>query len=161
MNIITTEILQNQKVRLQPFENEEDFEYLLGLTLTYKYDKGFPKEFKRKALELFGHLFWTLYAGDTRVGVVYTSYMPNFGYTIDGYRDDEVAKRIDNKISFSYEAIKLVTDFMLNNITDILWTTHDIRNRGATIMCKRYGYIVEKEMDTHIGRFILMVKRRN
>jgi len=151
--------LQNGVLRLESFNDKEDFEYLLGLIPKYKLNK-LSDEQATHNINRFGHLFWTLCAGSEKVGVVYTSYIPGLGYTIDGYRENETAKKIDNKKSFSYEALKLVTDYMLNNITDILWTAHDVKNRAATILCKRYKYEIDKEIDTQFGRFILMFKRR-
>ncbi len=155
MIAVNTEILQNDKVKLIPFDNREDFEYLYSLIPLYKHNTTSWVEAK-KLIDLYGLYFWTAYLNETKVGVACVCYFPKVDrYSLDGYRDDKAAKRVNNKVSFIYEAGKLITDYMLNNITNAIWTAHTVKNRGATIACRRIGFNEEE-----IKGDIIVMRRR-
>ena len=148
-------VLQNDKVKLIPFGGEKDFEYLYNLIPTYKYNTT-SREDVKKLINQYGYLFWIGYGNGIKMGVACVCYFSKVDrYSLDGYLDNKVAKRVNNRISFGYEAGKLVSDYMLNNITDTLWTAHDIKNRGATIMCRRIGFAKEE-----IKNRIIVMRRR-
>ena len=152
-------VLENKVLKLEPFK-EEDFDYLYGLINENKYNK-FNEKLVKKAIRLTGHLFWRLIAKEKKLGVVYTSYYSDTDrYYLDGYRDDDSVRNITNKISFSKEAGNLVTNYMLDHFTDVMWTSHEIENRAATILCKRMGYQVHEVTDSIVGKMITLKKEK-
>jgi hypothetical protein len=157
-------ILKNDLVSIKPFTNEDDFEYLLTLAQQYKYNKLSLQE-ARITLDKCGKFFWTGYIEDkVRAGVAYVCkyYTPNntVMWTFDAYRDDELVKAYNRKIHYTYEAGKLLVPWILENITPMLWTAHDVRNRAATMVCKEIGFVEDKVTMSKFGKFIVMKAER-
>ena len=155
--LATLDILQNEKVKLIPFQYEGDFDYLIGIAMKYKYNIT-PKNMFLSLLKQYGVAFWNGYMENgVKGGVAYVCYYPEIGrYTFDAYRDNDLCKQHNPKGDYSYEAGKLLVPYILRNIANILYTTHSIENRVATIMCKRLGFKIVEITDTILGRFIVL-----
>jgi len=157
--MIKAPTLQNDVVRLEPFKGNGDREYLLELAMKYKHNTQTREEMKT-ALNLAGHLFWTVYIGTERVGTVWTSYVNGFGFSIDGYRDDELCRGKYNRSAVGMETCRLVTDFMLGNVTDTLHAITPKLNRASRIMCKALGYKFMKRINSKLGELYILVKSK-
>lgn len=144
-------ILEDDVVRLEPVELSDCMDYLLELIMKCHYTK-ISRDEARQALSLYPLLLWNGYdkKTNTKIGIVYITKTDKY-WTLDAYKDDELAKSIDNTMDYSYRAGKLVSDYALT-LTDTLLTCHAFENRGATLVCKRLGF---KE------NFIILKKERN
>jgi hypothetical protein len=137
----------------------DEFDYLFELVKKYKYN-----QVKREEVEFlirrWGLHFWMVCDRETGIegGVIYLSEIPSLGYSLDAYRDHEVSKTVGNK-NWSYQAGKLVVQFYHEHYDEVLFTTHSVRNRAATIMCKRLGFEVVYTYNSKFGEFILMAHK--
>ena len=146
--IIKMIILRNGDLELIP---TNDIDYLIKLSKQYKYCKATGEQAK-EVLNKYGYWFWNVYLDGERVGVIYICLVPKLGFTLDAYKDIESG--VDTR--YSYEAGKLVVDYVIKELTSVLWTAHDVRNRAATIVCKRMGFRKIKEVETALGKFVYM-----
>lgn len=130
-------ILQDHEITL---EQTEDKSYLVELVKQNKYnllnDQGI-----KKGLEYIRFL-WIGRASGVIGGVLFFCYIPHLNiWTFDAYKEDQRLKNLDNRGNFSYRAGRLVIDwFFTTEITRELFTMHDQKNRGATIVCKKLGF---------------------
>jgi len=150
-----TPTLSNSTLTLIPFNGNGDREYLLKLAKEYKYNTQ-TREEMINALDLSGHLFWTAWVGKDRVGVVWTSYVPGFGYSIDGYKEDGLCKKKYNRPAISSEGCRLVTEWMLNNVTPTMYAITPTKNRASRIMCKSLGYKFVKRINGSLGELYIL-----
>ena len=144
-------ILEDKGVKLIP---TTDIDYLLKLIGKYRYEH-IEKDKQREILHRNGFKFWKVYYQDRLFGVGYLSYFPYIGFSLDGYKDPDSGP--DKKPS--YVSGRLISDYFLKEIHPEIWTTHDTRNRAATVMCKRIGFkpITEKEIK---GKKLRILRRR-
>lgn len=157
------DIMGDQKVMLRPLQ---DFNYLFELIQKYQFNRTEDTDFEKTVLK-YGRYFWdaridTL-AGWTKAGVIYLCFYPQFNiWSLDAYRDNALVKAISASADVSYRAGKLIVDwfFQHHRSFNSLWTSHDIRNRAATIVCKRLGFEEIMIRDTPIGQFTLMERKR-
>jgi hypothetical protein len=115
----------------------------------------------RNAIDKIGHLFWTGLAKPdlTPGGVAYISLFTIKGqelFTLDAYKDYENGPA-DTR--YFYEAGKMVLDFFMKEVRDKIYTMHDIRNRPATAMCKRLGFIEQNTVMVNEEKFVLLLKQ--
>lgn len=141
-------ILEKRILKLIP---TEDFDYILECARQYKYKKISDKE-EIETLENNGYKFWEVYANGIKSGVIYISYIPKLGYTLDAYKD----KRVKNKLKYSYLAGKLVVEYFLENIFPVMWAINDEENKIAITMCKKLGFKTYDTLYNGMGTFILM-----
>lgn len=155
-------ILQDDVVVLKPFAGNEDKEYLVDLSMKYRYTT-LTREDARKTVDQIDGLFWTAYIkqGDIRAGITFLAYWQMHDlWTLDGYRDDPLVRTLIRH-DYSYHAARLVIDWALENVTTKLSTFHDTRNRAATLLCRRLGFkVAHKEIDTPSGKMIALTKER-
>ena len=151
---ITYPLLKDDVLELVP---SNDIEYIVSLAQNYKYNMVSIDQ-ARKALKKV-ELMWNLVYEDKKLGIIFMWELDN-KYTVDGYRDDDAVRKITNKISFPEHALNLVTEYAFSELTDVLYTSHSIKNRAATILCKRCGYSVLSEDATVYGDFITLFRRR-
>lgn len=138
--MIITEPLQSQRVELRPAAKSEVLEYLLELIQKYQFNTQGPKS-ARLLIEKIGQYFWIGYADGIQGGVAYVSYIPDLDmWTFDAYQDRDVTDKMEN-VAWTYEAGKLAIPYILDRITPVIWTMHDVRNRAASIVCRRLGFM--------------------
>jgi len=148
-------ILEDDVLRLEPFDMKDDIETVLDLVMKCKYTK-LSREDAKKALIRFKTVAWRGYDKKTNklAGIVYLTKTDDC-WTLDAYKDDELMKSIDNTMDYSLRAGKLVSEYALKFLTDTLLTCHAFENRGATIVCKKLGfkecYIILKKECKHGG----------
>lgn len=156
-------MLEDDIVRLEPFDGQEDYEYLLDLVMKNKYTRV-TREKAAGAIYKFETLCWNCYDKKTGVkgGVAYLTHIvePNDFWTLDAYKDDELMKRIDNVMDYSFRVGKLLSDYALNELTKTLYTIHYKTNRAATIVCKKLGFKIERDIDSTLGKFVMLKKER-
>jgi len=75
------------------------------------------------------------------------------------YKDDALAKKLNNKADYSYKAAKLILKYASENFKETIATMHSTDNRGATFLCRRLGFIKTEILKTEYGPFIVMVRR--
>jgi len=150
--------LEDENILLEPFNDYKDYEYLFSLADKYKYNKVYDIKDKLKSVDN-GIIFWKVKDKGETLGVLFVCCF-NGVFTMDGYRDDEKAREVNREKSHLYHGTVLASEYILNEYTNILWTTHDIRNRGATILAKKAGYKVDKEININLSKFVTMFKRR-
>lgn len=143
-------VLEGDGVRLEP---TDDVDYLLKLISEYRYEKvtGDTKE----AIHKYGFKFWKGYYEGKLIGIGYLTYHPRIGFTLDGYKDPKFG--VDTKPS--YISGRLISDYFLKKIHPELWTTHDERNRAATLMCKRIGFKIVKKIEIDQKKLIVLRRR--
>lgn len=152
--VITSDrvILEDDIVRLEPFEVRDDMDTVLRLVGKCRYNT-LSRMQARLALLKFPTKFWYCYDKKTGLmgGVAYLTKTPDY-WMMDAYKDDELMKRIDNTMDYSYRVGKLITDYAMT-FTNRLLTIHACKNRGATILCKKLGfeedYIIMKMEGNH------------
>jgi hypothetical protein len=117
-------------------EQTEDKSYLVELMGKDKYHVLDDKKLE------YVRFLWVGRVSGVLGGVIYFCYFPPQNWwTFDAYKEDERLKKLDNQGNFSYRAGKLAIDwFFEKGIAQELFTGHDIKNRGATIICKRLGF---------------------
>ena len=129
-------ILRDGDVELIP---GMDLGYLTELALRYKYN--WFNEYGIKVFSQNIKHFWKGYAKDVLGGVLFLQHIPPGKWFFDAYKDDKKLKILDNRGNFSYKSGRLVVDwFFERRISDELFTAHDLRNRGATMVCKKLGF---------------------
>ena len=140
-------ILESENVKLVPFSEPWNMEYLWTLIQQCRFNKIRSRE-AFEACQQFGRHYWIGYtkAGE-RGGVVFLNYIPQINmWTLDAYRDDLFHWGIQARKDWSFEAGKLVCNFFFQNkMCDILFTAHSRNNIHATRVCKRLGF---KENDS-------------
>lgn len=153
----TIPILSSDKVILRPFNPMNEIDLITRLANQYKYNKT-PDFLIKWAIGTTGLYFWKGYTKEGQFGgIVYLSHFKEIDrYTLDAYRDFSV--KLDRH--YFKEAGRLVIDFALKEITNVLYTAHDVRNRLATKMCKDLGFNTNEVMNTAYGQFIWMKRRR-
>lgn len=158
----TRDILKMGELELRPpvDDYEHYFRYLVG---QYRFNHDDPGIFKR-AVDHIKH-FWIGYleGSDQPLGCVYLSHFPDLkAWTLDAYRDEVIAKDAGRRArQWSFMAGKLATNYYFNTLGgDWIWTTHDVRNKAATVMCESLGFKRIMESDTPIGKFIILKKER-
>lgn len=148
--------LKGNRVELRPFDFNKDAEYMYSLVCAHKYTNTTEKDFKH-VMEMYAKYAWNAYFDGVQCGVLYFAYWKQIdGWTLDAYRDEVLAKRIDNTVSFPTIAAKMAMQWFYNNVHHTLHTTHDIRNRAATILCKRLGFKVVAHIPVDKTQFVLM-----
>lgn len=131
-----SEILTDGAIKLVP---GMDLSYLTELALRYKYN--WFNEYGIKVFSQNIKYFWKGYAGDVLGGLLFLQHIHPGRWFFDAYKDDEKLKALDNRGNFSYKSGRLVVDwFFERKISDGLFTAHDQRNRGATMVCKKLGF---------------------
>lgn len=151
-------ILGDDVLRLEPFCDDSDENYLIDLIERNDYTK-ISRDDARRVLCTHETYCWVGYdkCACVKVGVVYLTRIGDY-WTLDAYRDEPVVKRLGNSYSYSYNAGRFVMDYYFENIGKVLYTAHYKSNRAATIMCKKLGFTVEREIDTILGRFVILKK---
>lgn len=155
----TLEVLKDKELKLTPFESKLDFDYLCSLIEHYKYNTIGSYERMRELLDRYGREYWTGSSGVYKLGVIFLMYLAEMDeWTLDAYDDIQNKQIADPKGDFSYRAGKLIIDyFFRTHDVKILTTRHDIRNRAATVVCKRLGFkVTGKIYLTDIGEHIVM-----
>lgn len=150
-------VLQNDIIRCVPFEGNEDFEYLIDLCLGCKYTKVDRRTIETVLSKTEGY-FWKIYdvQKDLAGGVIYFCWC-NEKLWLHAYKADEFVRRLfDVKLDHGYQAAKLLLDYVAKEITPVIYTMHSIDNRGATILCKRLGFIETEGIKTKYGNYIMM-----
>lgn len=140
--------LQKDNLILEP---TKDLDYILELIKQYKYAK-ISEQVSSNILRDYGYKFWEVYVSGERSGVIYITYISKLGYLLDAYKD----QRVKNDLKYSEMAGRLVVDYFHKNIFSILYTSHDIRNRLATLVCRRLGFRKINTIISKLGEFILM-----
>lgn len=163
--IVAVEKLQDDLVRLEPIVDSAGMKYLFSLMPKYKLDTN-DHPSKIKVTLKYGKHFWLgrteSFVGMVRGGVIYLCYMPEYDiWTLDAYRDDQLLRALNRRGNFSYRSGKLVMDWFFKTYRKHLYTVHDLRNRAATLVCRRLGFEEYSQPDTPIGKFILMRKKYN
>lgn len=150
--------LGDDKVLCEPFNKLTDFDYLYVLAQKYKFNKV-PREIMSNYILKSGYQFWNCLDKKTRVkgGVVYLSFLFGLGYTLDAYKDDRLAKSLDNTADYSYRVGKLILTYFFNHVSKRIYTMHIAENRAAHIVCKRLGFRELREITCDFGKFILFV----
>jgi hypothetical protein len=158
---LVLETLRNDIVSLRPFDSENDFEYLIELTQKYRYNKTSILE-ARRLLDEYGRYFWMGYVDDgVRAGVGYVCYFPKGNiWTFDAYRDEELIKKYNHKLNYTLEAGKLLLPWILNNITPVIYTSHEVKNKAATKVCKMLGFKEVWTKEILGDKFIFMERRK-
>lgn len=130
-------ILQDGEIIL---ELTEDRKYLTELMLRNKYtilnERGVEKFLK------YVRYVWVGRASGMLGGVLFFCFYPELNrWTFDAYKEDDKLKVLDNKGDFSYKSGRLVVNWFFEcKVSDKLFTMHDQKNRGATLVCKRLGF---------------------
>jgi hypothetical protein len=158
MTELRTPLLANEHIEMRPFNAADDYEYFYGLVQVYRYNTSTEMDFKH-VLKLYMRFGWVIYSAGERVGVCFIAYHPRVGYTLDGYRDDVATQRIGSKVSFVVEAGRLARDWFFANVSDVIRTTHDVRNRAGTILALKLGFKRMGELMYQGERFIVMEAR--
>lgn len=140
-----------------------NYDYCYKLFLKYKYRPKIDRSEFNKLMDNFCYLMYEIFYSDVvgPLGVVFVQKNYNM-FTLDGYRDDENYRKSNLKISTSYLAGKKVTDYMLENITNKLYSIHRIENRGADILCRKMGFKKENvflDKETN-NKFNIYVKEK-
>ena len=135
----TLPILEDDIVRLEPFEMKDGIEYVLDLAMACKYTRLWKGQ-AREILLKFSTLCWYGYDKryGLRIGVVYLMNINN-QWSLHAYKDDNLTKSLDNTMDDSYRAGKLASDYAFT-FTNTLLTSHPFENRAATILCKKLGF---------------------
>jgi hypothetical protein len=141
-------ILKDNNLVLKP---TKDLSYILELISQYKYSK-LSEQVSLDVLREYGYKFWEVYVDEKKSGVIYITYIPKLGYLLDAYKD----QRVKNDLRYSEIAGKLVINYFHKHIFPILFTSHDIRNRLATLVCRRLGFKKIDTITSKLGEFILM-----
>lgn len=156
-------VLEDECITLNPFDSEKDYIYLLNLIEKNKYTKITREEIKQ-AIFKYDTFCWNGYDSQFgyKLGVIYLTHIaePFDFWSIDAYRDDELVKGLSNVMDYSLRAGRLVSDYALKNLTKTLYTVHYKVNRAATIACKKLGFKIEKEIDSKLGKFIMLKKEK-
>lgn len=159
-------VLHTDGLWLRPIADSEDFDYLFTLMEKYKYS---IKDFKQRSIDAtfkFAKHIWIGFAnfGDSVVkgGVIYLQYFPHLNkWSLDAYKDIDAMRGSDPEKDFSFLAGRLVVKwFRLNYPGQSLWTAHDRRNRKATNVCKRLGFIETEVLGTEFGSYVIMILER-
>jgi hypothetical protein len=145
-----TDLLKSQNIKLVP---TDDLDYIVSLAKEYKYFNLKDQDIK-KILKEIGVKFWKAYKGEERLGCTFICHTTI--YTFDAYKEPSLKSAGKSPVIVG----KLVTDWALNNLCEEIWTAHDIRNRLATLVCKRIGFKPFKNMKAEHGTMILMRKGR-
>ncbi len=153
--------LENELIRCLPFEGTEDFDFLAALVQKCKFTQLSTEEIKKHLQETEGY-FWKILDAKTGKagGVIYFSIHgqdPRLWF--HAYKDDALAKRLNNKADYSYKAAKLILEYASATIKKQIVTTHSTDNRAATILCKRLGFKQTEILKTEYGPFIVMARR--
>jgi hypothetical protein len=159
---LTSAILESEVVILKPFEGVEDFNYMLSLVEKYKYN-NIDQTLAKEIIVKYGLLFWVCYdkVTNTKGGVVYISIIPNIGFTLDAYRDDKLIKeKMIPRSDYSLQTGLLALDYFFNFVGDTIFTTHSIKNRAATMVCKKLGFEEVERFGSPFGPFILLSKSK-
>lgn len=141
-------ILKKDNIVLRP---TNDISYIIELAKQYKYNK-LNDQTSADILKDYGYKYWNCFRDGKKYGVVYLCYVPQLGYTLDAYKD----QRVKSDIKYSTEAGRLVVDYFHKEIFPVLWTSHDIRNRLATLVCRKIGFKKHDTIHSKLGEFILM-----
>lgn len=140
--------------------NEILLDYLYKLVKADKY-WTISREEVWETVTKFNYRLWRIFYKCIPTGIVGIHYRPEVGWCIDGYRDDHACNTwVDNKVSCPLIAGTLITDYVLNNLSDVIYSFHPQRNRGASILCLRMGYKKIEEFTGDGVKFILFSKRR-
>jgi len=145
-----TGLLKSQNIKLVP---TNDLDYVVSLAKEYKYFNLKGQNIK-ETLKETGVKFWKAYRGEERLGCYFICHTTI--YTFDAYKEPSLKSVSKSTVIVG----KLVTDWALNNLCEEIWTAHDIRNRLATLVCKRIGFKPFKNMKAEHGTMILMRKGR-
>ena len=137
----------------------DDMEYLLDLSDAYKYDV-LSREKHKELLKFYGKHFWNIYDNGVKMGVIFTQYIPALHWTVDGYTDSNYDGAIKRRVTVAIDAMKMVTQFLLDNVTDVIRTTHSKKNKAADKICKRAGYFFLMELESEIGTHNIFEYRR-
>lgn len=137
-------ILKNNNVKLEPFQNEKDFEYLIYLESQDRYRIKASDTEILKSIKKYGEWFWKVYHNDILGGVIFVQKNNDY-YTIDGYSEKEVIDKLDNKISYAKWTVLLVLEFLIKqNIKPKILVNN--QNRGLRMLCYKTGFKRGKEI---------------
>ena len=161
MRYMIENILKDGDLSLTPFTSTDETytDYLYSLVDFYQFNTIKSKEKMMELIERYGSKFWLVKGKDIAGGVIFIMYFPEFDeWSFDAYCDMDVARSIDKKGNLPYRAARLVIDYFFSqDIAKTLYTRHDIRNRAATLLCRRLGF---KEIGhvflTDIGNYVIM-----
>lgn len=156
-------ILESENVKLIPFSEQWNMEYLFQLMGQYRFEKDLLPRAKYEEAVQNGKYFWLVYSSDGVLGgVIYLCYHKDADrWSLDGYRDDVLARSIKNQKHWSLEAGKIVCNYFFSlNTCDILFIGIDARNILEKKLCERLGFkeVERKEYFSH--EFVLLEKRR-
>mgnify|MGYP001559568929 CR=1 FL=1 len=88
--MIETAILQDEDIKLIPFDKKEDFDYLFQLALEEKGNELTLDEIK-KFIDYFGFIFWNIYLKNKKSGVIFFYKVGN-KYMLEALKDTSVGK---------------------------------------------------------------------
>ena len=153
-------LIKDGVAQMEPFKGFKDYDYLFELTKKYRYNKT-PREKVEMDLIKYLRAIWKGFDQKTHtpLGVVFITYLPWMGYSFDAYFDHELAYTIDPKANYSMRAGHMTLAYFFTFMHNHIFTTHDIRNRAATIASKKLGFQVINEYDTSHGKFVLMLNK--
>lgn len=161
--IATLPILEDDIVKLEPFDSDVDYSYLLDLIESNVYTR-LTRDKAEEAIHKFDTHCWNGYDKrcGVKIGVIYLSHItePCEFWSLDAYRDDRVTKKIDNAMDYSLRAGKLITDYALEELTNVLYTIHYKANRAATIVCKKLGFKIQRDINSPLGKFVMLKKEK-
>jgi len=134
-----TPLLKKNDLTLKPFKDDRDYQYLLSLAVKDKYACHSASILKDNLYRSI-YFAWNSMLNDTNCGVVFVNKVKDYGFTLDGYRNEELYRKVCKGRSISLESGEMVTKFMFNNHTNIMRSIHNVENRPADVLCKRLGY---------------------
>jgi len=150
-------VLENSVIRCVPFEGRDDVEYLIDLCLGCKYTKVDRRTIETVFAKQEG-FYWSIYdaAKNLKGGVIYFTWC-NGKLWLHAYKADMFVKRMfDIKLDHAYQAAKLLLDYATKEISPVIYTMHSVDNRGATLLCKRLGFVEIEGIKTKYGNYITM-----
>lgn len=155
-------LLEDEVISLKPFTRMENYDYLVHLISTYRYSHFITDSDIKNMLCRANTHCWTAYDKQSgfSFGVIYLTQLDKT-WTLDAYRDEPMTTILGNGNEYSYRAGKLVCDYFFSEVDKVLLTAHSVKNRAATIICKKLGFKTHKVYDTYFGQFIILKKERN
>jgi len=156
-------ILEGESVKLVPFSEPWNMEYLFQLMAQYKYEKDLLPRAKYEEAVRNGKHFWLVYSSEGVLGgVIYLCYHKDADrWSLDGYRDDILARSIRDQRTWSLEAGELVCNYFFScRVCDILFVGLDARNKLEVRLVESLGFKEVERKEYFSNEFILMEKRR-
>jgi hypothetical protein len=133
-------VLDDGVVKLKPFEGEKDLDYLLSLAAADNHTKITSDQLLINFCK-GPSLAWTCWDSkiDIKGGVI-CLVKGAFGWELHAYKNNTLAKSVNNKASYSFRAAKLVLEYALGTIANSVYAILRVENRPAIWRCKTLGF---------------------